>query len=72
MDNDLYITVPITLLFDPNRIIGSMNVLKSSLPDTPNFTFALGYKILETDVDNNVTKYDLITVSPIQDNYLDI
>lgn len=70
MDNDLLITVPILQGFDPDKIIGSVQILKSKLPDTPNFSFSLGYRILEIDSDNNITKYELVTVSPVLDTYL--
>lgn len=43
MDNDNYIIVPITNRFNNNKVIGELKILKSQLPITPNFVFALGY-----------------------------
>lgn len=65
-DSSEYTTVPILLGFNPDIEIGSLTILTKALPITPNYAFALGYKLRNTDTQ----EYTLMTVSPIQDSML--
>jgi len=38
-----YIEVPVLVGFDCNERIGTLKVLKDSLPEIPNFHFSIGY-----------------------------
>ncbi|MFA7287435.1 MAG: hypothetical protein WC055_01000 [Melioribacteraceae bacterium] len=57
-----FIEVPILINFDQGELpIGSVKILKSKLPNTPNWCLSLGYRI---DGDN----YDLKCLSIVNDN----
>ena len=60
-----YIEVPITLGFVSGDIVGTVKILKSALPDKPNWVLSLGYKTLDNYelkelsliLDDNYTEY---------------
>lgn len=65
-NNDTILTIPILQNFDQTKQIGMLRINKHDLPHTPNYHFALGYRILNADVRENsidVTEYELICVS---------
>ena len=66
MVEELYITVPVTDNFNTNKVIGSLSVLKSELPKSPNFVFSLGFKALDC-IDNS--SKDTIHDTPYTGNY---
>lgn len=61
------IEVPVTVGFCQNTPpIGVVKILKSALPDTPNFVLSIGGKILER-IDGEVTKFEILEFSLISD-----
>jgi hypothetical protein len=44
-----YVKVPVLVGFNTDIQIGTLEVLKSSLPSTPEFVFTIGYKTAEGD-----------------------
>lgn len=59
---DDFVEVPILWDFDPDKQIGTLKILRDSLPPEADFSFTLGYKIFDCG------GYELICVSPVQDS----
>lgn len=53
-----YVEIPVLTGFELNKCIGTLRVLKDSLPDVPNFHFALGYL---------TNPFKIVCVSPVAD-----
>ena len=56
-----YVEIPVLAGFGINDCIGTLRILKDSLPPTPTYHFALGY---------TRNPYNLICISPVPDTYL--
>lgn len=40
--NDQYIKLPVTVGYDPDKVIGHIRVNQAALPQQPNYVFAVG------------------------------
>lgn len=56
------IKVPVYLNFSSAECIGTLNIDETKLPLTPDFCFALGYRITDGD-----RRYELVEVSTVSD-----
>lgn len=65
---DSFVTVPVMLGFDKERIIGSLRIKKDELPKTTDYVFTIGYRA------TSATEGELFGVSLLSDkeylNYL--
>lgn len=62
-----FIEVPVTVGFRRDTPpIGVVKILKSALPEKPNFVLSIGGKILER-IDGEVTKFEVLEFSLISD-----
>ena len=65
MTNNEFVTVPVMLDFNQDEVVGEMRIKRSSLPDSPDFVFSIGFKMLDGG------KYELACVSVVSDeNYI--
>jgi hypothetical protein len=62
------IRIPVTLHFNTARVIGFMEVDENSIPKTPDFVFALGYKTLDPESDASGRQFVLLDVGLVQDS----
>ena len=55
--------IPVLIMHDELRVIGWMEINEAQLPETPNYHFAIGGHILESNERGEITKFDLKEVS---------
>jgi len=58
-----YIEVPVTLNFNMGSVVGSLRILKTAVPPTPEWVLSLGYRVLD-----NGDGYELKAVSITADS----
>lgn len=64
-----YVTVPVLNTFVNGQVIGELRLLRSALPPTPHFHFALGYISLRR-INEETTEYKLVSVAVVSDEHL--
>lgn len=57
-----YVELPVLVDFEASRQVGTLRILKSALPPTPHFVFALGYR-QQVDANN----YTPVAISAVAD-----
>jgi len=67
---DEFIEVPIHKDFDACQLIGSVKILKSEMPDRPDWCLALGIKVEEVDFEKGEMDYELMAMGMIKDDKL--
>lgn len=67
MNLDEMVQVPIVLQFGSKEPVGTVSILKSALPPTPNWVFSLGYRTND-DPTNEAPDYNLYEVALLTDN----
>lgn len=61
--DESYITIPVFASFNLSNPVGELRLLKSALPLTPDFHFALAYTVLSTEKGVGVTEYKPVAVA---------
>jgi len=65
-----YVSVQVVAKFGDSMPIGELRILKSALPPSPDYCFALGFRALKVTDDGKIHGYELLEVAPVSDaNY---
>lgn len=68
-DGTEFVMVPVLVGFDHSKVVGELRVLRDALPATPNYCFAIGYRVDACTVSKTpgarieVTQHELMEVS---------
>jgi hypothetical protein len=65
---DDFVEAPVVADWATSSPIGTLRVLRSKLPESPDFHFALGYLATERTRSGEVLRYQLVCVSPVADS----